>query len=195
MKHIRLIPTSAVLLIASICFTAIGCATPYIAPTTGPTSDVRFRLLQDENYYATIYIGETKDCDVKGAANAGGIGVLLNESNEHDRVRPNMIGSKGKPDSKIIETAIKADEDISVDYVQYGPNTREGNYNIIRSCLLSVEFTPTANEQYELKYNYNHSTGACHTEISRLTIDASGKINEASVAMRKKPRRCVPIKK
>jgi hypothetical protein len=148
------------------CVTLAACTPKYTSPVSGPIAEVRIKLVSPEAF-AMIHTYDGPGCKGPRAIGVvGGPGYLPKPEGDPERgIRPNMLGSSGHPDSQVLEVAVPAERPLTLLYSQMGPH----DWQYVRSCKLAVTFSPRANEQYEVRYQYVAQEEKCSVTVVRLS--------------------------
>jgi len=160
--------------IIGISLIVAACTPQYVKPSSKTVAEIRFRAT-DNHYFAMIHTYEKPACVDPQAIGLIGGPYYVKAEGGPERLRANMIGSKGKRTSQIIETIIKAEQPFTVLYSQIGPHDSK----LVRTCNLPITFKPKAGEQYEVLYQYD--TKRCYGTVSRLGQDQNGRVTYSPV--------------
>jgi hypothetical protein len=165
-KGIKMRINRPVILSLSLAFVLGACTPKYLAPTTGPTAQVRLKMESPE-VFATLFTFEGPGCKVTQSLGAiGGAYWVNNFATDPDRgLRPKMLGSSGVPDPQVIEVLVPANKRLNLFYQQIGPHS----VPVVRGCMIAISFEPEEQEQYEVRYRY--APPQCVVQVSRMSGD------------------------
>lgn len=175
MKMSRLFPTLLCVLLLT------ACATPkFTAPTSGPTAKLRIKPGGPVTY-TWIHTYEKSNCE--NPQYFGVIGVPDTLLPEH--APKGMIGSAMKPDPNVVEQIIPA-KLTTILFTQHGPNSG----NVVRSCLLAVNFTAEPGQEYEMDYSYDATQ--CFASVNTLRLQSGNIVRSPVPNVKKNMGKCVP---
>jgi len=153
--------------------TLVACETYYKRPESGATARVRFTGSSPrETIMVTQY--ESAKCELGSSGGIMGVVGGINRDplgNVPAQVKvaghtEGMLGYDEKSGSRPIERVIRADREFVFSTFRMVDARSDAGYIKTKTCSLSLQFTPSAGQQYEVVYSETES--GCQAAAFRL---------------------------